>query len=330
MRIHRVDFSGAILERGFWLYAWRIAAGAEEVYYIGRTGDSSSRYAASPFARLGQHLDVRPSAQGNMLLRQIRKAGLDPLKCEFNLVAFGPLFQEQTTLEAHRKYRDLIAPLETALAEFMRERGFRVLGSHGSKGVPDPELLHAVERAFDAEFPPNAVKSLREPGRLQDLLAATPRLPQPLTVDPHFTPCQVRDGDELYPNGIFVFNITAMLDFLESNPTEVPLTEVAVEEFSRNRCLLDPSEIESFDVSRPVVLAEISPGHYNLIDGNHRMEKARRLRMDTMMAYKVPQAVHVRFLTSREAYVAYVEYWNGKLDHEAISVQIDVTDDPVS
>jgi hypothetical protein len=89
---------------------------------------------------------------------------------------------------------------------------------------------------------------------------------QPLTVDTHFTPCRVHDGDELYPNGIFVFNITAMLDFLERNPTMVPLTKVAVAEFSRYRCFVGPSEMESFDVSRPVVLAEIAPGRYSLID----------------------------------------------------------------
>jgi hypothetical protein len=44
------------------------------------------------------------------------------------------------------------------------------------------------------------------------------------------------------------------------------------------------------------------------------MEKARRLGLDSVMAYKVPQDVHVHFLTSREAYMAYVEYWNGKLE----------------
>lgn len=126
------------------------------VYYVGRTGDSSSRFAASPFSRLGQHLDVRAKAPANMLLRQIRKAGLDPLKCKYELVAFGPLFPEQTTLEQHRMYRDRIAPLETALALHMKKRGFCVLGKHGSKGMPEPELLREVERAFNAEFAPSA------------------------------------------------------------------------------------------------------------------------------------------------------------------------------
>ena len=61
-------------------------------------------------------------------------------------------------------------------------------------------------------------------------------------------------------------------------------------------------------------MAEISPGRYNLIDGNHRMEKARRTGVVSMLAYKLNAEQHIRFLISREAYVAYVGYWNGKLE----------------
>jgi hypothetical protein len=40
---------------------------------------------------------------------------LDPLDCTYELIAFGPIFPEQSTMELHRKYRDQIAPLESAL-----------------------------------------------------------------------------------------------------------------------------------------------------------------------------------------------------------------------
>ena len=76
MRLPHLKFSGAILERGFWLYAWRIENGSREFFYVGRTGDSSSQYAASPFSRLGQHLDIRPNATANMLLRHVRRLKL--------------------------------------------------------------------------------------------------------------------------------------------------------------------------------------------------------------------------------------------------------------
>ena len=69
----------------------------------------------------------------------------------------------------------------------------------------------------------------------------------------------------------------------------------------------------SVEISKPVILAEISPGRYNLIDGNHRMEKARRMGINSIQAYKLNVEQHMRFLTSRKAYVAYIGYWNNKL-----------------
>ncbi len=150
MHLHQLKFSGATLERGFWPYTWRIENESREFFYVGRTGDSSSKYAASPFSRLGQHLDVRPNAKANMLLRHVRRLGIDPLACTFELLAFGPLFPEQTTPELHRQYRDRIAPLESALAEILRSTGREVIGSHGSKVKPDPTLVAGVKRVFNS------------------------------------------------------------------------------------------------------------------------------------------------------------------------------------
>lgn len=123
MKTHRVRFDGAILERGFWIYVWQVRSGEKEFLYVGRTGDSSSRFAASPFARLGQHLDLRRMAAANMLLRHVQEEGLKPQKCSFEMFAFGPLFPEQTDLTRHRRIRDVVAPLECAVAEHIRGQG---------------------------------------------------------------------------------------------------------------------------------------------------------------------------------------------------------------
>lgn len=121
-----------------------MTCGSQLFLYVGRTGDSSSRFAASPFGRIGQHLDLRPKASANMLLRHIRSRGLDPKRCSFKLIAVGPIFSEQKTLEAHRKLRDIVAPMEAALAQHFRAKGHDVCGSHSSRLPLDAKLFAQV------------------------------------------------------------------------------------------------------------------------------------------------------------------------------------------
>ena len=134
-----------------------------------------------------------------------------------------------------------------------------------------------------------------------------------LIADDSFTPCPINDDDELYPNGIFVFNITKLIEHIEKNPNEIDLVKVEVADFSRSFSSIDESHLDSVEVSRPVILAEIAPGHYNLIDGNHRMEKARKMRTKSIFAYKLNVKQHFKFLTEKKAYLAYIEYWNRKV-----------------
>ena len=137
-----------------------------------------------------------------------------------------------------------------------------------------------------------------------------------LKADTNFSPCPVREGDELFPNGIFEFNVTRILEHISNDPAEVDLEEIAVDDFEPEFSVLDQSHVDSVDISRPVVLVEISPGIYNLIDGHHRMAKARRLGIEKMRAYKLNVHQHIAFLTSKKAYLSYVEYRNGKLKAE--------------
>jgi hypothetical protein len=135
-----------------------------------------------------------------------------------------------------------------------------------------------------------------------------------LKVDKDFTPCPAADGDEFYPNGIFVFNITKMIEYIQENPESVTLEEIAVSDFSISPSTINESHLDSVEISRPVVLAEIAPGYHNLIDGHHRVEKARRMGIKNIQAYRLNAEQHMRFLTTKKAYSTYVEYWNSKLE----------------
>ena len=130
-----------------------------------------------------------------------------------------------------------------------------------------------------------------------------------------FTPCPVEEDDELFPNGVFEFNVTKMQLFINENPQLFPLTQARVVEYSALNTNLDDGYIfsEAVDVDRPVILAEIAPDRYNLIDGHHRLEKARKLGMKFVPAFKIAPEQHMAFLTTSSGYIAYIDYWNQKV-----------------
>ncbi len=144
--------------------------------------------------------------------------------------------------------------------------------------------------------------------------AAKPAETRALKLSRRFTPIEVEPGDECFPNGIFVFNITKMSAFINAHPGKFPVEWVDLREIpSITRNGKDKAAIERADLSKPAILAEISPNRFNLIDGHHRLARARREGREAFLAVRISAERHTAFLTTRTAYEAYVAYWNEKL-----------------
>jgi hypothetical protein len=137
-------------------------------------------------------------------------------------------------------------------------------------------------------------------------------LARKLKADKNFIPYEADDGDEFYPNGIFEFNITKMIKYIAEHLDEVALETVEVKDIPWYSDIED-EKLEAIKIGIPVILAEIAPGKHNLIDGNHRMAKARKLGLKTIQAYRLKPEQHIRFLTNQKSYGIYIEYWNDKL-----------------
>jgi len=151
------SFSGNILSRGYWLYVWKIICAKKVYYYIGRTGDSSSPNAASPFNRISNHLDSSNNAKGNSLYKALIKEGLVPSRCNFHFSAFGPIYPEQyeRTMENHKPFRDKIAAFEFALYQAFKDKNVDVLGTHVSRcrmSVEDNENFEKILAWIQQEF----------------------------------------------------------------------------------------------------------------------------------------------------------------------------------
>jgi len=143
-------------------------------------------------------------------------------------------------------------------------------------------------------------------------------IPRKLKVDKNFQPFPKSEGDEFYPNGIFEFNITKLLKFTKANPDIFQPEKVSATTFrtfvSDN---LNEQTIQAANINKPIILAEIAPSKFNVIDGHHRLERAYRDGIDMILAYKVRAEQHIAFLTSITAYTDYIQYWNTKIKQQA-------------
>lgn len=137
--------------------------------------------------------------------------------------------------------------------------------------------------------------------------------PLMLNIDNNFMPVSIDEGDEYFRNGIFVFNITKMLKFIIKNRSDVCCEDVSVKKYRKESSNINEGYLDFVDLTSPIILAEICPGMYNLIDGHHRLEKAYRKNIENIPAYKLKARQHLSFLTATEAYYSYIEYWNSKI-----------------
>lgn len=130
-------------------------------------------------------------------------------------------------------------------------------------------------------------------------------------------------GDEIYCNGVFRFNVSAVLEWLKQDP--LPVVDVPVRIW-RSFGSEEDCYVETADLSRPIVVAEIAPDYCDFIpdfpendwyvrgcvyiDGQHRIEKATRLGLESLPAVVLRMEQHIPFLY--KGYDRYTDYWNGK------------------
>ena len=157
---HHLEFNGGILQRGFWLYVWEITPPTGPAFhYVGRTGDSSSFNAQSPFNRMGQHLGF--NVNSNVLRRRLEKLPVKPEQCLYKLISHGPVFSEVKNPEEYKRLVGLVAALERDLAKAMGAAGYGVINTGSSKALGDAVFLAPILDAFSSHFP--ALRGRRKP-----------------------------------------------------------------------------------------------------------------------------------------------------------------------
>ncbi len=145
---YEVNIDGRLLERGYWLYVWKIETPEGVLVHVGHTGDSVNAGAGTVVARLGAVLDTREQARGNSLARLVAGRGLEPLACTYRLLALGPFQPESESMHEHRPRRVEMQERAAGLCAALEARGLDLVGGAAAGGgdgvLPEEELLARI------------------------------------------------------------------------------------------------------------------------------------------------------------------------------------------
>ena len=134
------------------------------------------------------------------------------------------------------------------------------------------------------------------------------------------------DQEEWFPNGIFNYNVSRMIRDLEAYEKDsagvswlyaAVRISVSVEEvfnYYHDMGELEEEHIQAADLNRPLIFVELAPDCFNLVDGHHRLEKARREGLSELPAWTVGSHTAVHYLGSEYEYSKYTGYWNCKIE----------------
>ena len=79
-----------------------------------------------------------------------------------------------------------------------------------------------------------------------------------------------------------------MLEYIHENPEIFVPEAISVKAIYGESSKINESHLDSVDLGKPIILAEIAPERHNLIDGNQRVEKAHRQSIETVTANLQP------------------------------------------
>lgn len=128
-----------------------------------------------------------------------------------------------------------------------------------------------------------------------------------------------RTAEEQYHNGVFLkFNISAIIEDIASKKLIADTTRIHIKNWFKEHPIeygvINKEHLPSVDISVPIIQAEIRINKYEIIDGNHRMQKAFDDGRTYINSYRITGEQLANYLMSKEQYESYVRYWNEKVD----------------
>ena len=132
--------------------------------------------------------------------------------------------------------------------------------------------------------------------------------------------CFPDNGEEWFWLSIFGYSISQIWKDIEVNPKLFLCGKALVKDCSRyGKDNLNPEYVKQADLNKPLILVEIAPDRYEVMDGFYCIAKALQQGMDYLPAYYLTSEQAAAYLDSEENYARYLDYWNRKVEDNDLS-----------
>ena len=128
---------------------------------------------------------------------------------------------------------------------------------------------------------------------------------------------QINEELEIYKNGIFNFFISKILEDIENGIFKPKKERINIEKWRKTHCTNDSlheDHLKTVKTRKPIIQAEISISKFEIIDGNHRFEKAFRDGEKTINTYKIYGEELIPYFYDKQGYECFIKYWYSKLE----------------
>ena len=136
-----------------------------------------------------------------------------------------------------------------------------------------------------------------------------------LHIDENFAPCTPYPGDEIYSRSAVKLNISAILRVLEAGAIAHRTERIHLSVWFSSRFgsggTINEMHLNNIEIKQPVIQAELKPDYFEIIDGNHRMAKARRDGLEYIDSIKLSAESLLPFFVDRNSCLGFIEHWNG-------------------
>lgn len=118
-------------------------------------------------------------------------------------------------------------------------------------------------------------------------------------------------GDEIFSDMFVTWNITKLLNCIENLQIEPRMIDKSVyEQFIKPNQEVNESKVDHVDLSKPIIIIERYKNRHILIDGIHRVRKAKKNSIKSIPAYVLPFSVHIEFITNERDFKFIIEEYN--------------------